>query len=81
MKLYEIEKIVRVKKNRTNVVNAIEVLSNNGSNNEDDNNPLLNAGNEAKNDFKDYMYNKEENDPNAMFFRQMYVYIFLIYPI
>jgi hypothetical protein len=51
------------------------VLSNNSNNNEDDNNPLLNAGDEAKNDFKDYAYNKEENNPNTIFFRCIYIYI------
>ena len=80
-KLYKIEKIVQVKKNKTNIVNIIEVLSNNNSDNENDNNPLPNTGNKAKNNFKDYMHNEEENDPNATFFGQMYVYIFLIYPI
>ena len=64
-----------------NVVNAIEVLSDNGSNNEDDDDPLPNIGDKAKNDFKDYVYNKEKNNPNVMFFRRMYMYIFLIYPI
>ena len=67
IKLYKI-KIVQVKKKRINVVNTIEVLFNNGSNNEDNDDPLLNAGNKAKNDFKDHVYNKEENDPNAIFF-------------
>ena len=63
------------------MVNAIKVLSNNGSNNKDNNNPLPDIGNKAKNDFKDYVHNKEENNPNAIFFRQIYVHIFLIYPI
>ena len=79
IKLYKIEKIIQVKKNRTNVVNAIKVLSDNGSNNKDNDNPLPNTGNKAKNDFKDYTYNKEENNPNTTFFRQIYVHIFLIY--
>ena len=63
------------------MVNAIEVLSNNSSNNKDNNDPLFDVSDEAKNNFKDHIYNKEENDPNAMFFRQIYVHIFLIYPI
>ena len=57
------------------------MLSNNSSDDEDNDNPLPNIGNEAKNDFKDYAHDEEENDFNAMFFGQMYVYIFLIYPI
>jgi hypothetical protein len=55
------------------------VLSNNSSNNKDNNNPLFNVGDEAKNYFKDYIHNKEENNPNAIFFRCIYMYISLIY--
>jgi len=55
------------------------VLSNNSSNNKDNNNLLLNAGNKAKNDFKDYADNKEGNNPNAIFFGHIYVHISLIY--
>jgi hypothetical protein len=55
------------------------VLSNNSNNNKDDNDPLLNIGDEAKNDFKDHAYNKEENNPNAIFFRSIYMYISSIY--
>jgi hypothetical protein len=55
------------------------VLSNNSSNNKDNNNLLPNAGNKAKNDFKDYADDEEGNNLNAMFFRRMYIYISLIY--
>jgi hypothetical protein len=64
-----------------NIINAIEVLSNNSSDNKDNNNPLPNAGNKAKNDFEDHTDDKEGNDLNATFFRHIYVYISLIYPI
>jgi hypothetical protein len=45
--LYKIEKIVQVKKNRMNVINAIKILSNNSSDNKDDGNPLPNASDEG----------------------------------
>ena len=51
------------------------MLSNNSSNNKDNNNPLPNVGNEAKNDFKDYMDDEKGNNLNAMFFGRMYIYI------
>ena len=62
-----------------NIINAIEVLSNNSSNNKDNNNPLPNAGNKAKNNFKDYTDDKKGNNLNATFFGRIYVYISLIY--
>ena len=55
------------------------MLSNNSSNNKDNNDPLPNAGNTAKNDFKDYTDDKEGNNLNTMFFRRIYVYISPIY--
>jgi hypothetical protein len=55
------------------------VLSNNSSNNKDNNNPLPNVGNKAKNDFKDYADDKEGNDLNTTFFRHIYVHISPIY--
>ena len=55
------------------------MLSDNSSNNKDDNNLLPNAGNKAKNNFKDYADNKEGNDPNTTSFGRMYIYISLIY--
>jgi hypothetical protein len=55
------------------------VLSNNSSNNKDNNNPLPNIGNKAKNNFKDYIDNKKGNNLNTTFFRRIYVYISLIY--
>ena len=55
------------------------MLSNNGSNDEDNNDPLPNIGNKAKNDFKDHTHDEEENNPNTTFFGQIYMYIFLIY--
>jgi hypothetical protein len=57
------------------------VLSNDSNNNKDNDNPLLNIGNEAKNDFKDHMHNKEENNPNTIFFGRIYMHISPIYPI
>ena len=67
-----------MKKIKKNIINAIEVLSNNSSNNKDNNNPLSNIGDEAKNNFKDYIDDKEGNNLNPMFFRRIYVYISLI---
>jgi hypothetical protein len=55
------------------------VLSNNSSDNKDNNNLLPNAGDEAKNDFKDYTDDEEGNNLNATFFGRIYVYISLIY--
>ena len=55
------------------------MLSNNSSNNKDNNDPLPNIGNKAKNNFKDYADNEEGNNLNAMFFRRIYIYISLIY--
>jgi hypothetical protein len=54
-------------------------LSNNSNDNKDDDNPLFNTGNEARNNFKDYIYNKEENNPNIIFFGCIYVHISPIY--
>ena len=62
-----------------NVINAIEVLSNNSSDNKDNNNPLPNTGNKAKNNFKDYADDKEGNNLNAIFFGRIYMYISPIY--
>jgi hypothetical protein len=75
IKHYKIKKIIWVEKNGMNVINAIEVLSNNSSNNKDNDDPLPNAGDEAKNDFEDYTDDEEGNDLNATFFGRMYVYI------
>ena len=80
-KLYKIEKIIQVEKNGTNIINAIEVLSNNSSNNKNDSDPLPNAGDEGQNDFEDHAHKEEENNPNAIFFKCIYMYISLIYPI
>jgi hypothetical protein len=55
------------------------MLFNNSNDNKNDNNPLLNAGDKAKNNFKDYTYNKEENNPNIIFFGRIYMYISPIY--
>ena len=55
------------------------MLSNNSSNNKDNNDPLPNIGDKAKNNFKDYTDDKEGNDLNATFFRRIYVYISPIY--
>ena len=55
------------------------MLFNNSSNNKDNNNPLPNIGNKAKNDFKDYADNEEGNDPNTTFFRCIYISLSLIY--
>jgi hypothetical protein len=77
--LYKIKRIIQVKKNRTNIINAIKVLSNDSSNDKDNNNPLFNTGNKAKNDFKDHIHNKKENNPNTIFFRYIYMHISSIY--
>ena len=53
------------------------MLSNNSSNNKDNNDPLPNIGNEAKNDFKDYTDDKEGNDLNTTFFGRIYIYIYI----
>ena len=50
-------------------------MSNNSSNNKDNNNPLPNIGNKAKNNFKDYIDDKEGNNLNTTFFRRIYIYI------
>ena len=55
------------------------MLSNNSSDNKDNNDPLPNIGNEAKNDFKDYIDDEEGNNLNTTFFRRIYVYISPIY--
>ena len=55
------------------------MLSNNSSNNKDNNNPLPNVGNKAKNNFKDYIDDKEGNNLNATFFGCIYIHISLIY--
>jgi len=53
------------------------VLSNNSSNNKGNNNSLPNIGNKAKNNFKDYVDNKEGNNLNTIFFRCIYIYIYI----
>ena len=55
------------------------MLSNNSSNNKDNNNSLPNIGDEAKNNFKDYADDEEGNDLNATFFRRIYMHISPIY--
>ena len=54
------------------------MLSDNSSDDKDNNNSLPNVGNKAKNDFKDYMDNKEGNNLNTMFFGRIYMHISLI---
>ena len=51
------------------------MLSNNSSNNKDNNDPLPNAGNKAKNDFKDYTDNK--GIILILYFLDVYTYIYL----
>ena len=53
------------------------MLFNNSSDNKNNNNPLPNVGNKAKNDFKDYADNKKGNNPNTTFFRRIYMHISL----
>ena len=55
------------------------MLSNNSSNNKDNNNPLPNVGDKAKNNFEDYTDNEEGNNLNTIFFRRIYVHISPIY--
>jgi hypothetical protein len=57
------------------------VLFNNSNNNKDNNNPLFNADNKAKNNFKNHIYNKKENNPNITFFGCIYIYISNIFNI
>ena len=57
------------------------MLSNNSSNNKDNNNPLPNIDNKAKNNFKDYADDKEGSNLNATFFGRIYIYISPIYKI
>jgi len=56
-------------------------LSNNSSDNKNNNDPLPNIGNKAKNDFKNHADNKEGNDPNTTFFGRIYMYISNIFNI
>jgi hypothetical protein len=53
------------------------VLSNNSSNNKDNNNLLPNIGNKAKNNFKDYADNEKGNNLNTIFFGYIYIYIYI----
>ena len=59
--------------------NAIDVEPTNSSNNEDNSAPLLSKGNNAKNNFIDYENEEDISNPNATFFKYIYVYISLIY--
>jgi hypothetical protein len=55
------------------------MLSNNSSDNKDNNDPLPNISDKAKNNFKDYADDEEGNNLNTIFFGRIYVYISLIY--
>jgi hypothetical protein len=79
--LYRIKKIVQLENNITTLDNAIDVEPTNSSNNKDNSAPLLSKGNDAKNNFVDYKNEEDVSNPNAMFFKYIYVYISLIYPI
>jgi hypothetical protein len=75
-KLYRIKKIVRLKNNITTLDGAIDVGSTNSSNNKDNSAPLLSKGNNAKNNFVDYKNKGDISNPNATFFKYIYIYIY-----
>jgi hypothetical protein len=77
-KLYWIKKIVRLENNIITLDGAIDVGSTNSSNNEDNSAPLLSKGNNAKNNFIDYKNKGDISNPNATFFKYIYIYIPLI---
>ena len=74
-KLYGIKKIVRLENNIITLDNAIDVEPTNSSNNEDNSAPLLGKGNNAKNNFIDYKNEEDVSNPNATFFKYIYIYI------
>ena len=80
-KLYGIKKIVWLENNIITLDNAIDVEPTNSSNNEDNSAPLFGKGDDAKNDFIDYKNEEDVSNPNAIFFKYIYVYISLICPI
>jgi hypothetical protein len=58
---------------------AIDVGSTNSSNDEDNSAPLLGKGDNAKNDFIDHENKGDVSNPNATFFKYIYIYIPPIY--
>ena len=79
--LYGIKKIVRLENNITTLDDAIDVEPTDSSNDEDNSAPLLSKGDNAKNDFVDHKNEEDVSNPNATFFKYIYVHISLIYPI
>jgi hypothetical protein len=65
--------------NNITLDDAIDVESTNSSDDEDNSAPLLSKGNNAKNDFVDYKNEGDISNPNATFFKYIYIYISLIY--
>jgi hypothetical protein len=79
--LYGIKKIVQLENNITTLDGAIDVGSTNSSNNKDNSAPLLSKGDNAKNDFVDHKNEGDVSNPNATFFKYIYMHIPPIYPI
>jgi hypothetical protein len=73
--LYRIKKIVRLENNIITLDDAIDVEPTNSSDDEDNSAPLLGKGDDAKNNFVDYKNEEDISNPNATFFKYMYVYI------
>ena len=55
---------------------TLDVEPTNSSNNEDNSAPLLSKGNNAKNNFIDYKNKEDISNPNAIFFLNIYTYIY-----
>ena len=77
--LYGIKKMVRLENNVTTPDDAIDVEPTDSSDDEDNSAPLLGKGDDAENDFVDYKNKEDVSNPNATFFKYIYVYISPIY--
>ena len=77
--LYRIKKMVWLENNITTLDDAIDIEPTNSSNDEDNSAPLLSKGNNTKNDFIDHKNKEDISNPNATFFKYIYVHISLIY--
>jgi len=78
-KLYGIKKIVWLENNLITLDNAIDVEFTNNSDDKDNSAPLLSKDDGAKNNFVDYKNKGDVSNPNATFFKYIYVYISPIY--
>jgi len=58
---------------------AIDIESTDSSDDEDNSAPLFSKSGSAENDFMNYKNEGDISNPNAIFFKRMYVYIFPIY--